>query len=420
MKSSIHKNLTLVAACLLFLLHPTYTEGKIQYHNVRFKQLSITEGLSHNTVNAISQDSKGFMWFGTRNGLCRYDGYNITRYFHEEEDSTTISHDFITKLYNDSCRNVLWISTEQGVCKYNPQNEQFTRYHIEENNKNNVCFLNTSDNRFLAGCSNGIYQYDESKDCFIPFILCEGKGENIRGLVEDSNGSLWISNNKGLKRYNLKNRQFEPLPLPMRPFLKKNIRLSLLSDNQLLFNTPQEVFVYNINNDSLYPLTTIKEIRQLRCATTDSQNNIWLGTENGIFIYDQTFRLITRYQQSESDLSNLNDSPIYSLFEDYNHNMWVGTYFGGVNYFIYASDQFRIYPYGNSPNHLSGKAVRQIINAPDNSLYIATEDGGLNYLNSNREITRSERLHKQMNIKARNIHSLLIDSKQNLVYFSEE
>ena len=408
MKRSTLKNLISVAVCLLFLLHPTFAEGKIQYNNVRFKQLSITEGLSHNTVNAISQDSKGFMWFGTRNGLCRYDGYNITRYFHEEGDSTTISHDFITKLYNDPCRNVLWISTEQGICKYNPQNEQFTRYHIEGNNKN------TSDSRLLTGCSNGIYQYDNEKNSFTPFILNEGKGENIRGLVEDSNNVLWINSNKGVKRYNLKKEQFEPLPLNIRPFLETCIQLVMLPGNQLLFNTPQEVFVYNINNDSLYPLAAIKDIRQFRCATTDTMNNIWLGTENGIFIYDQTFRLVTHYQQSESDLSNLNDSPIYSLFEDYNHNMWVGTYFGGVNYFIYASDQFRIYPYGNSPNHLSGKAVRQIINTPDNGLYIATEDGGLNYLNSNREITRSERLHERMNIKARNIHSLLIDSKQNL------
>ena len=414
MKRSTLKNLISVAVCLLFLLHPTFAEGKIQYNNVRFKQLSITEGLSHNTVNAISQDSKGFMWFGTRNGLCRYDGYNITRYFHEEGDSTTISHDFITKLYNDPCRNVLWISTEQGICKYNPQNEQFTRYHIEGNNKNSVLFLNTSDSRLLTGCSNGIYQYDNEKNSFTPFILNEGKGENIRGLVEDSNNVLWINSNKGVKRYNLKKEQFEPLPLNIRPFLETCIQLVMLPGNQLLFNTPQEVFVYNINNDSLYPLAAIKDIRQFRCATTDTMNNIWLGTENGIFIYDQTFRLVTHYQQSESDLSNLNDSPIYSLFEDYNHNMWVGTYFGGVNYFIYASDQFRIYPYGNSPNHLSGKAVRQIINTPDNGLYIATEDGGLNYLNSNREITRSERLHERMNIKARNIHSLLIDSKQNL------
>ncbi len=101
------------------------------------------------------------MWFGTRNGLCRYDGYNITKYVHEENDSTSISHDFITRLYNDSYRNTLWISTEQGVCKYNTQNEQFTRYHIEGNNKNNVLLLNTSNNKFLAGCSNGIFQYDE-------------------------------------------------------------------------------------------------------------------------------------------------------------------------------------------------------------------------------------------------------------------
>ena len=65
--------------------------------------------------------------------------------------------------------------------------------------------------------------------------------------------------------------------------------------------------------------------------------------------------------------------------------MWVGTYFGGVNYYIFGSDQFQIYPYGSSFNHLSGKAVRQIINAPDNGLYIATEDGGMNYLNSKKE-----------------------------------
>ena len=400
--------------CFLLLLYPALIKGKIQYNNIRFKQLSITEGLPHSTVNAISQDSKGFMWFGTRNGLCRYDGYNITKFVHEENDSSSISHDFITRLYNDSYRNTLWISTEQGVCKYNSQSEQFTRYHIEGNNKNNVLLLNTSSNKFLAGCSNGIYQYDENNNRFIPFILCDGKGENIRGLVEDSNGILWINTNRELKRYNVKKEQFEPLSPIIKPFANIAINLVLLPNNQLLFNTSQEVFVYNINNNSLYTLTSNDEIRQFRCATTDCLNNIWLGSENGVFVYDQTFRQIANYKQSESDLSNLNDSPIYSLFEDANNNMWVGTYFGGVNYFIYSSDQFRIYPYGNSPNHLSGKAVRQIINAPNNGLYIATEDGGLNYLNSNREITRSEQIQKQMDIKNRNIHSLLIDSHQNL------
>jgi signal transduction histidine kinase/ligand-binding sensor domain-containing protein/DNA-binding response OmpR family regulator len=409
------KNYTLSAVYIfLWLFYPTAIEGKIQYSNIRFKQLSITEGLPHNTVNAISQDNKGFMWFGTRNGLCRYDGYNITKFVHEKDDSSTLSHDFVSRLYNDFYRNTLWVSTEQGICKYNPKNEQFVRYNIKGNNKNNVLFLNTSNNKLLAGCSNGIYQYDEKNDHFIPFILCDNNGEHIRGLVEDINGVLWISSAKGLKCYNIKKEMFETLPSMIKPFFTTCMTLVLLPNNRLLFNTDQEVFVYDINTNSLYALTSHKEIRQFRCATADCLNNIWVGSENGIFVYDRTFRLIANYQQSESDLSNLNDSPIYTLFKDCNHNMWVGSYFGGVNYFIYNSDQFRIYPYGNSPNHLSGKAVRQIINAPDNSLYIATEDGGLNHLNSNREVTRSERIHKQMRIKSRNIHSLLIDSTQNL------
>ena len=115
MKRSTLKNLISVAVCLLFLLHPTFAEGKIQYNNVRFKQLSITEGLSHNTVNAISQESKGFMWFGSRNGLGGYDGRNITRYCNDEGGSSTSSEDFISKRYKDPGRDVLWNSTEQGI-----------------------------------------------------------------------------------------------------------------------------------------------------------------------------------------------------------------------------------------------------------------------------------------------------------------
>ena len=120
-------------------------------------------------------------------------------------------------------------------------------------------------------------------------------------------------------------------------------------------------------------------MKDFRCAATDHTGNIWVGTEYGIFVFNKLYQLIAHYEQSERDLSALNDSPIYSLYQDKAHNMWVGTYFGGVNYYIFGSDQFQIYPYGASFNHLSGKAVRQIINAPDNGLYIATEDGGLNY-----------------------------------------
>ena len=122
---------TLLKFVLLFslvLLNTSLSTGQIQYNNIRFKQLSIAEGLPHNTINAITQDNHGFIWFGTRNGLCRYDGYNINLFAHNEADSTSLRHNFITRLYNDSLRNILWISTDQGICSYNYETEDFSRY----------------------------------------------------------------------------------------------------------------------------------------------------------------------------------------------------------------------------------------------------------------------------------------------------
>ena len=86
---------TLLKFVLLFslvLLNTSLSTGQIQYNNIRFKQLSIAEGLPHNTINAITQDNHGFIWFGTRNGLCRYDGYNINLFAHNEADSTSLRH----------------------------------------------------------------------------------------------------------------------------------------------------------------------------------------------------------------------------------------------------------------------------------------------------------------------------------------
>lgn len=407
---------TLLKFVLLFslvLLNTSLSTGQIQYNNIRFKQLSIAEGLPHNTINAITQDNHGFIWFGTRNGLCRYDGYNINLFAHNEADSTSLRHNFITRLYNDSLRNILWISTDQGICSYNYETEDFSRYQIKGNTKDDVCFLNTSDGMLLAACSNGLYRYNEQDSLFVPFLLDEEK-PHVRYLAEDGDKTLWIDTNKGLMRYSLEKKQFVSLPTLIQPFTQQCNNAVLISSNQLLFNTNNDFFVYHIQSNTLCNLSKDLEVKDFRCAATDHTGNIWVGTEYGIFVFNKLYQLIAHYEQSERDLSALNDSPIYSLYQDKAHNMWVGTYFGGVNYYIFGSDQFQIYPYGASFNHLSGKAVRQIINAPDNGLYIATEDGGLNYLDNKKEITRAERLHKQMQIYAKNIHSLWLDKDNSL------
>ena len=296
---------TLLKFVLLFslvLLNTSLSTGQIQYNNIRFKQLSIAEGLPHNTINAITQDNHGFIWFGTRNGLCRYDGYNINLFAHNEADSTSLRHNFITRLYNDSLRNILWISTDQGICSYNYETEDFSRYQIKGNTKDDVCFLNTSDGMLLAACSNGLYRYNEQDSLFVPFLLDKEK-PHVRYFAEDGDKTLWIDTNKGLMRYSLEKKQFVSLPTLIQPFTLQCNNAVLISSNQLLFNTNNDFFVYHIQSNTLCNLSKDLEVKDFRCAATDHTGNIWVGTEYGIFVFNKLYQLIAHYEQSERDLS---------------------------------------------------------------------------------------------------------------------
>ncbi|KMW82545.1 hybrid sensor histidine kinase/response regulator transcription factor [Bacteroides sp. 3_1_13] len=395
----------------LFLYTAMSLCATIHYNNLRFKQFETLDKLPHKTINAITQDNSGFLWLGTRNGLCRYDGYNIVTYQYHENDSNSLCHNFVNTLYNDSLQNVIWIATEEGICKYSSSTGRFVRYRIEGNTKPNVVFLKTFDKQLLAGCSNGVYAYDEKKDAFVPFLLTGTEASLVSGLAEDHNGFLWISTPKGAKCYNMHKKVFMKLPESVSHISSK---LYIDKFNRLWYNMNQQVNVYDINNQQNYSIKESKQFKIFKSIALDGMDNIWLGSEYGIFVYGKDLRLIHHYQQTEGDLSNLNDNPIYSLFMDANHNMWVGTYFGGVNCYIDATDNFHVFSYGNSRNHLSGKAVRQITGGPDEDIYTATEDGGLNRIDKSGQITRSEALHQRMDIGATNVHSLLLNHEGDL------
>ncbi len=123
--------------------------------NLQFEHLSSAQGLSHNHVKCILQDSRGFLWFGTQNGLNRYDGYAFKVFKHDPEDPTTISDNFIWRIYEDSFEN-LWIGTANGLNKFDHATETFTRYLHDPNN---------------------------------PYSL---SGDIVKAIHEDRAGTLWI------------------------------------------------------------------------------------------------------------------------------------------------------------------------------------------------------------------------------------
>ncbi|MGN0189335.1 MAG: ATP-binding protein [Candidatus Cryptobacteroides sp.] len=395
------------------LIQLATASAQIHYGNIRFKQFGQAEGLPHNTVNTITQDNKGFIWFGTRNGLCRYDGYSLKYFFHDKNDSTSLRHDFIFKLHNDTFNNKIWVSTDNGICAFDTKTERFKQYDIPGNRKNDLSFTSTSTGLLLVCCSNGIFKYDPGMDCFTPFLL---HNKNFtRTAIEDGNSNLWIECGNNILRYDLNNSEMLPVPASLKKHIGHKASFKYLGDNKIIFNAKKEILLFDTSDYSITSLSDIIHRDSYICAATDLSGNIWIGTEYGLYVLDgKTYQSIAHYEQSQKDRSQLNDSPIYSLFMDNGNNIWVGTYFGGVNYYIYGSEQFSIYPFGNSRNNLSGKAVRQIIGTGDGGILLTTEDGGINYMDKDRNIVRANAIHKKLGISAKNIHSLKFASDGSL------
>ena len=127
-----------------------------QVRDIQFESLNTEHGLSSNCVNCIVQDNQGFMWFGTSNGLNRWDGYTFKVFTHDPDDSNSISNDYINSLYTDE-PGYLWIGTRNGLNRYDPQTEKFSRYLRDEedslsisNNCINAIFKDKKDNLWFG------------------------------------------------------------------------------------------------------------------------------------------------------------------------------------------------------------------------------------------------------------------------------
>lgn len=409
-ESCMKKILVIVAACFCHAI----VSAQIYYGNIRFRQLGYSDGLPHNTVNAITQDKDGFLWFGTRNGLCRYDGYTLKDFYHDETDSTSLCHDFILKLCSDEVNGKIWITTDGGLCAWCHDTGKFRTYRIPGNRKNDVKVTLTSSGELLAGCSNGIFRYDSASDTFTPYLL---HGKNyVKTIIEDDNGDLWIECGNMIIWHDRDKDMNVPVPKPLRKYRQDSDNFTWLGDGRIMMNSGDGLLIFRTTDFSLARLSKKTGIDSYICASTDVTGNIWIGTENGIYIIDgKTFDVLAHYEQGPYDTSMLNDSPIYNIFRDNCDNIWIGTYFGGINYYIYGSEQFHLYTYGSTSRHISGKAVRQITGTPDGGILLATEDGGLNYIDKDENITRAETIHRKLGIEAKNIHSVEISSDGSLL-----
>jgi len=408
----------IISGCIfLFTFHCCTTLAQPRYV---FNKLTNKDGLSYSTVHDITQDSSGIIWFATKQGLNKYDSYDIKTYY--REDYPGIPSNIFNVLINTT-DNTLYMGTDKGLVRYNKSFNNFTALKFEGNDLPSVTsLLETKKKNLIIGTESGYYRYFPKEDIMIKHISLQD--ENVTSIIEyeedfymiGANSGIYVANNDGIITENYNTNNTKSLPSDLISIIYRD------KDNDIWIGTI-DAGLLNFNHKTKkiqqvkltqYYLTGSEFIREI-CE--DQSGNLWIGTEIGLFIYNKQTEQILNIQHSLEDSEYyLNDNAIYSLFLSRENIMWVGTYFGGINYTILQnSKRFNhIYP-GNDDNELKGKAVNKIFKSSEGILLIATEDGGVCTFNpETKTILEYYQYNTGNGLSSNNIHSICEDKNGNI------
>ena len=361
---------------------------------VYFKNLSIRNGLSQNTVNAILQDRKGFMWLGTKDGLNRYDGLSFRKFKHDAANPRSIGNSFITSLYEDFNGNI-WVGTDAGVYIYYPEKEAFEEFDCQSLEKTRIersVSMIAGDKQgrvWIAVEAQGMFCYDARQKLLRNYPLSE-ISSNIKCFTFDSGGTLWLGFYGDGLYYSKDNlATVHPYGSPedgKREFEGGVITKIVQGNYNCLYigSVKEGVSELNLTSGQVRNLLAIDESGEsifCRDLLPYSDNELWIGTESGIYIYNLRTAQFIHLRASLYDSYSLSDNAIYALYKDREEGLWIGSYFGGVDYYPRQYTYFAKYYPKNIANSLHGKRVREFCRADDGTLWIGTEDGGLNHFN---------------------------------------
>lgn len=356
-------------------MQPIYAQNNGHYY---FKTLDIRNGLSQNSVYQILQDRNGFMWFGTKDGLNRYDGTSFRIY---KKENSGLGKNFITALYEDREGNI-WIGTDGGVFIYHPVQDAFTSFDLVGEGGTRIRDFVTmiaSDkygNIWISVEKQGLFCYKYREKKLLNHLNGSGLANVSRFWLKGE--TCWVAL-YGDNLYYTKD-QFKT---PLKPFKDADGKEIFKGDiiNGQVNGSHNCVYIASISGLTEINLTSGRTRRLLdayvRTLQFKSDTELWAGTESGLYIYNLANDKVSHLTiPNQEDMYALSDNAIYSLCRDKENGIWIGSYFGGVNYYPYQWSSFEKF-YPREDLRSFGRRVREICNSNDGTLWIGTEDKGL-------------------------------------------
>ncbi|NEP00054.1 MAG: PAS domain S-box protein [Symploca sp. SIO2E9] len=401
--------LATIIVTILTGMKPT-TNIYAQETNIQVEHMTVDDGLSQSAIYSMLRGSQGFMWFGTQDGLNRYDGYDFIVYRHDQSDTDSLSDNWITSIYEDSS-GTIWVGTDGGgLNKFNRETEQFTRYLPEADNPNSLganrvlsIYEDSSGTIWVGTDGGGLNKFNRETEQFTHYKNNQNElnclsNNTVFSIHQDKLGILWVGTAEGLNQFNPETGQFTHYSNnPNDPqSLSDNTVLSIYEDqfSRLwvgtkngglnLFERETEQFTHyqhDPDNPNSLSYKTVGSIAE------DRFGHLWLGTSSwqvssyGRYLdkFDPKTKKFTHYTEDETNPKSLNDTVFNSLLRTEPDILWIGTAFGGINKLDQKNRKFKHYKRdSNNPHSLNDNQVMSIYEDQSGMIWIGTNGSGIN------------------------------------------
>lgn len=365
-------------------------------NDYKFKNVTIEEGLSQSSVETIFQDSQGYMWFGTDDGLDRYDGNKFKVFRYDFEDKNSISSNCIN--YMIESEQYLWVGTSNGLDKMDKNGKVIVEYKNDPKDKttisnNNVWSMVEDNSGFIwVGTEKGLNKYDKNSGKFTGYFKGDHDDNSLSNnfvtcLCLDKEGLLWIGTKEGVNVYNKTTNTFKRYFASATDKSISNNYINTIYEDKKgtiwigtesgglnKFDKASGSFkVYSESNKHL-PSNSVQVVFE------DSYGNLWVGTKEGLCRYNKEKDNFTVYSNQCYDKHSIVNNDILSIYEDKSGMLWIGTV-NGLSSF-YPKQIF--HSYTNDPfdkNSLSYDSIAGIYEDDDKLLWVGTVNKGLNLIN---------------------------------------
>jgi signal transduction histidine kinase/ligand-binding sensor domain-containing protein/CheY-like chemotaxis protein/AraC-like DNA-binding protein len=399
------------AFLFLYLLLASLTSAN-GIQNSYFEHLKVNNGLSHYSVNALYQDEHGMIWIGTRDGLNRYDGNEITVYKQISGDSTALFGNNIRSVYGDK-KGHLFLQCKSGLVTFDLKTEIFRTIRRQD-----VSTISYGKENLWFASSDTIFSYkpDENNPSKSHLLLSD-KTLRTTSIIETSDRLLYIATStKGILVYDRNLKIVRRLNINDVVYMYEDSKKNVWACTRYsgLYKIDFSGGMVNYQHNPADPESIPDNFVRTICE--DDFGNYWIGLFTGLCKLDteKEKEKFSLYKYERHISHGISNSSVWTIINDDQGTIWVGTYFGGIDLFNPRYSIYNFYgAHNNSPFTLSNPVVGRIISEQSGNLWIGTDGGGLNYFErKNNRFYAYQTVEGKNSISSNTIKSLWLDEKR--------